>query len=274
MNIFVATLKSTATNPAMPSIRREAAISQLKDLATSENDPRSSDASLALAELEPTSTDNKQPEPTSKSEGLSESADDEIAAKLSEPKRNIFEESSGASPSEPLSPEADLYFGAFINLKIPDAEEEPGILAKLKTLHKESRHSIVREKAFRGICILATHGRNSRANKPAEAYIRNFSINQQVAESGGIEKLTDAVLLLHLRDIPDPTSRTDDPLVLEGARRVQIYSASLLRRVLSPDYLTINVDPGKARHGADMENADELVLLFGCPVKTQQAATA
>jgi len=77
-----------------------------------------------------------------------------------------------------------------------------------------------------------------------------------------------------LRSILDPISRTDDPLVLEGARRFQAYPDSLFRRVLSPDYLSINVDLGKARHGADMENADELVMLFGCPTKTEQAVTA
>jgi hypothetical protein len=95
----------------------------------------------------------------------------------------------------------------------------------------------------------------------------DFTVEQKVAESGGLGKLPDSVLLLHLRE---QAIDSTDPLAIEGARRYRLYPNSLFCRVLSPDYLTIEVyELGQPRHGADMEFADELGFLYGCPERRQ-----
>jgi hypothetical protein len=48
MNLVIATLKSTAANPSLPDDRREAAVSQLREIAGNPSDSRASDAALVL----------------------------------------------------------------------------------------------------------------------------------------------------------------------------------------------------------------------------------
>ena len=52
MNLVIATLKSTAANPSLSDERREAAISQLREIAGDSTDPRATDAALVLGGLE------------------------------------------------------------------------------------------------------------------------------------------------------------------------------------------------------------------------------
>ena len=172
MNQAIATLKTTVVNPVTSAPRREAATSLLRAIAADPKDPRATEASLVLRELNlstlPVSTDAGQ---TRQAESFSSGAPSEQTdAELLE---MLLKYPLGEAYDlpDPMSPECEGYYTGLLRC-IYGEQDEPGLLQTRMFLYKTSRHAFIRERAFQAIAAIAYVGDWPWGRKAALAFIQ------------------------------------------------------------------------------------------------------